>query len=82
MVSRRLIASATIAETLSGTITLNKPPNKPRAASLLVTPPGSAHASVVSARIPNFAYLLACTPIPVSPVVPVSAVPHLRLYHL
>jgi Domain of unknown function (DUF4232) len=48
---------------------------------LLITPPGSTHASVVSARIPNFTYLPACTPIQVSPLVPVSAVPYLRLHH-
>jgi uncharacterized protein DUF4232 len=49
---------------------------------LLITPPGSTHTSAVSARIPNFTYLPACTPIQVSPVVPVSAVPYLRLHHV
>lgn len=49
---------------------------------LLITPPGSTHASAVSARIPNFTYLPACTPIQVSPVVPVPAVPYLRLHHV
>jgi hypothetical protein len=48
---------------------------------LLVTPPGSAHASLISARIPNFTYLPACYPILVSPVVPASAVPYLRLHN-
>jgi Domain of unknown function (DUF4232) len=45
---------------------------------LRVTPPGSTHLSVVSARIPDYASMLpACTPIRVSPVVPFSAVPYL-----
>ena len=48
---------------------------------LLVRPPGSAHASRISARIPNFTYLPACYPILVSPVVPASAVPYLRPHH-
>ena len=48
---------------------------------LLITPPGSTHATAVSARIPNFTYLPACTPIQVSPVVPVPTVPYLRLHH-
>jgi hypothetical protein len=49
---------------------------------LLITPPGSTHTSAVSARIPHFTYLPACTPIQVSPVVPVPAVPYLRLHHV
>ena len=48
---------------------------------LLVTPPGSDQASLISARIPNLTYLPACYPILVSPVVPASAVPYLRLHH-
>lgn len=40
---------------------------------LLVAPPGSTRATTVSAWIPNFdAYLPACTPIRISPVIPAS----------
>jgi hypothetical protein len=45
---------------------------------LLVAPPGSTHVTAVSAWIPNFgAYLPACTPIQISPVIPASDLPFL-----
>ncbi|HEY2314119.1 MAG TPA: DUF4232 domain-containing protein [Streptosporangiaceae bacterium] len=50
---------------------------------LRVIPPGSAHITVVSAWIPYFdAYLPACTPIQISPVIPASTLAYLRLHHL
>jgi uncharacterized protein DUF4232 len=49
---------------------------------LLVAPPGSTHATAISAWIPNFgAYLPACTPIRISPVVPASDLPFLPPRH-
>jgi hypothetical protein len=52
---------------------------RPAYRRLLVTPPGSTRAQVVSARIPRYAHLRvpACTPIWVSPVVPFAAVSYL-----
>jgi len=45
---------------------------------LLVAPPGSTRATAISAWIPNFdAYLPACTPIRISPVIPASDLPFL-----
>jgi hypothetical protein len=51
----------------------------PACRRLLVTPPGSSRAHVVSARIPRYAHLSvpACTPIRVSPVAPFPAVSYL-----
>jgi hypothetical protein len=47
---------------------------------LLVAPPGSTRATAISAWIPNFdAYLPACTPIRISPVIPASDLPFLPL---
>jgi hypothetical protein len=49
---------------------------------LRVTPPGSTGATVISAWIPYYdAYLPACNPIQVSPLIPASALPFLRLHH-
>jgi len=49
---------------------------------LLVAPPGSTHATAIPAWIPNFdAYLPACTPIRISPVIPASALPFLPDHH-
>ena len=49
---------------------------------LLVAPPGSAHATAISAWIPNFgAYLPACSPIQISPVIPASDLPFLPPRH-
>lgn len=45
---------------------------------LLVAPPGSTRTTAISAWIPNFdAYLPACTPIRISPVIPASDLPFL-----
>lgn len=50
---------------------------------LHVTPPGSAWATVISAWIPHFdAYLPACSPLQVSPLIPAAALPFLRLHHV
>jgi hypothetical protein len=49
---------------------------------LLVTPPGGGHARALSARIPGFVDLPACTRIRVSPVVPLAAVPYLGEHHV
>ena len=50
---------------------------------LLVAPPGSAHATAISAWIPNFsAYLPACSPIQISPVIPASDLPFLPPRHM
>ena len=49
---------------------------------LLVAPPSSTHATAVSAWIPNFgAYLPACSPIQISPVIPASDLPFLPPRH-
>jgi uncharacterized protein DUF4232 len=49
---------------------------------LLVAPPGSTRATAIRAWIPNFdAYLPACTPIRISPVIPASALPFLPDHH-
>lgn len=44
---------------------------------LLVTPPGGTRAAAISAWIPHFGYLPACTLIGVSPVIPASDLPFL-----
>jgi hypothetical protein len=50
---------------------------------LLVALPGSTHVTAVSAWIPNFgAYLPACTPIQISPVIPASDLPFLPPRHM
>ena len=50
---------------------------------LRVTPPGSGRAAVISAWIPySDAYLPACGPIEISPLIAVSALPYLRLHHV
>jgi hypothetical protein len=50
---------------------------------LRVTPPASPSATVISAWIPHSgAYLPACGPVEVSPLIAESALPYLRLHHV
>ena len=61
----------------SGSVTCSLPFRR-----LLVAPPGSTRATAISAWIPNFdAYLPACTPIGISPVIPASDLPFLPPRH-